>query len=221
MYHRISSSSRRIPHRWIAALSLLCAGAAAAQEALEPASALFRESVEVANHTVFNTQDVVDGATILLRNLRDQVVEATVTTRALEPDTAYSIWWAVFNRPQYCRIAYRCGLGDLEVNGGDPRVRVSVFWGGGLISDNFGLATTYLQLYPGRTTRELFAGSRDYGLIDLRRAEIHLVLRTHGPVGVAGTVGEQLGTANLACPEGGCRNVFASIHRAGESVVDP
>jgi hypothetical protein len=199
----------------------VCAATAGAQPTRQSDDARFSESIEIANHTVFNTTNVVDGTTVLIRNLRDQVIEASVSTRALEPDTAYSIWWAVFNRPQFCGLAYVCRLSDLEVNGGDPRVRVSVFWGGGLISDNFGAANTSIRLYPGRTTRELFAGSKDYGLLDLRRAEIHFVLRTHGPVGMAGTVGEQLGTANLACPAGGCKNVFSSIHRAGQSVIDP
>jgi hypothetical protein len=208
--------------RLAACAILLSAAVAGAAETRETAAAsMVRESVEVSNHHVFNTSNVVDGATVLIRNFRDDVVEATVSTRALEPEVAYSIWWAIFNRPQYCVIPYECGLPDLEINGGDPRVRVSVFWGGGLVADMSGTANHSVRLLPGRTDRELFANSKNYGLIDIRRAEIHLVLRTHGPAGIAGTVGEQVGSAFLACPSSGCVNAFASIHRPGESVVSP
>lgn len=170
------------------------------------------ESVEISDHTVFGTDEVVDGATILVRDFVNEEVRASVSTQALETNTAYSIWWAVFNRPQYCRQAYACTTRDLEIFGGDPRVRASVFWAGGFVSDDFGTANMSMTLIPGRTTRELFAQSKAYGLRNLRDAEIHVVLRSHGPTGVAGTVAEQIGTATLACPEDGCQNVFASVH---------
>ena len=54
----------------------------------------------------------------------------------------------------------------------------------------------------------------DTGLQKLKTAEIHPVLRTHGPAGVAGTVAKQVDTASEACPAEGCRNVFFSVHRA-------
>ena len=65
---------------------------------------------------------------------------------------------------------------------------------------------------PRRTERELFASSRNSGLRNLKGSEIHVVLRSHGPAGVAGTIAEQIGTANLACPSEGCQNVYTSIH---------
>ncbi|MEM1230554.1 MAG: hypothetical protein AAGI15_08465 [Pseudomonadota bacterium] len=165
-----------------------------------------RESVEVAQHYQFASDVAVDGATILVRDYRNRVIDVTVTTKALVPDTAYSIWIAAFNRPWACATPYACGLGDL----GNERVKASVFWGGGLISDAFGYGGTQLKLAPGQTERELFTGG-DYGLANMR-AEVHVVLRSHGPTGVAGPVAEQLGTANAACPPAGCSNDFASIH---------
>ncbi|MEM1246771.1 MAG: hypothetical protein AAGK22_10375 [Acidobacteriota bacterium] len=170
------------------------------------------ESLEISDHTVFGTDEVVDGATILVRDFVHQQVRASVSTQALETNTAYSIWWAVFNRPQYCGQPYSCTTRDLEVFGGDPRVRASVFYAGGFLSDDFGTANYSMTLIPGRTTRELFAQTKAYGLRNLRTAEIHVVLRSHGPTGVAGKVSEQIGTATLACPEDGCQNVFASVH---------
>ena len=181
-------------------------------EASEARSDYVGESVEVSNHYVFNTDSVVDGATVLVRDFKDGTVSASISSRALDPETAYSIWWAVFNRPQYCEEPYRCGVTDLPPFGGDPRIRASVFWGGGFVSDPFGMANSSLKLRVGRTSRELFAQTQPYGLGNIRKAEIHVVLRSHGPIGIAGSVAEQIGTATLACPDEGCVNTFASIH---------
>jgi hypothetical protein len=211
---------------WRATTIALCfwaAAAAAGQEAsrAELAAGVVAESIEVANLRVFNTETMIDGATVLVRDFHDQVVDATVSTHGLEPNVAYSIWWAVFNHPEFCAEPNRCTVRDLEINGGDPRVKVSVFWGGGILADEFGAATTALRLPTGRTRRERFASSRDYGLRNIRNAEIHLVLRSHGLAGVAGPVAQQLGTAFAACPSSGCLNAFASIHRVGESEGAP
>lgn len=170
------------------------------------ASKPVRESVEVAQHHQFATDVEVDGATILVRDYRNRVIDVAVTSKALVPDTAYSIWIAAFNRPWACATPYQCGLGDLK----NERVKASVFWGGGLISDAFGYGGTQLKLVPGKTERELFTGG-DYGLANMR-AEVHVVLRSHGMIGVAGPLAEQLGTANAACPPEMCSNDFASIH---------
>jgi len=172
------------------------------------------EVTSISDHTVFNSSQVVDGATILVRDYAHDTVHASISSRALEPDTAYSIWWAIFNEPQHCTEAYVCTVNDLEVFGGDPSVKASVFWAGGFLSDQSGVANTTLRLGTGRTDRELFAQTENHGLQNLLGAEIHVVLRTHGPAGVAGSIAEQIGTANMACPTDGCQNVFASIHLA-------
>ena len=171
-----------------------------------------REHVDVAGQHIFNTDTEVNGATILHRDYRNKVVTATVTTNALDPYFAYSIWWVVFNKPQFCVVPYACGLADLEVNGGDPRVKNSVFYGGGMVADGSGTANTVMVLNTGRTKRELFAMSKPWGLQNLQGAEIHVVVRSHGMAGIAGTVAQQIGTANDACPMAGCANVLASVH---------
>lgn len=174
-----------------------------------------RESIENSDHYAFNTSDRVNGATTLVRDFENREVVAHISSKALEPDTAYSIWWAVFNRPRYCEEPYTCKVSDLEAMGGDPRVRASVFWGGGFVSDDSGTSNTTIELNAGRTGRELFGNTKNYGLQNLIWAEIHVVLRSHGPVGVAGPVSDQIGTANEACPDDGCKNVFASVHKPG------
>jgi len=172
-----------------------------------------KESVQVADHYMFQpapaAPTLAPGATILIRDLKNRVVTATLTSAALEPHAAYSIWWVIFNRPQNCAIPWECGGGDLS----NDAVRPSVFWAGGLLADGDGYGNTQIELVQGRTNRELFGPMKATGLQNIFKAEIHLVLRTHGPVGVAGTVADQVGSANLACPAEGCSNKFFSIHR--------
>lgn len=195
---------------WLLAIPFLATGATALADDDDDNGV--RESVEISDHHIFGSPDIVDGATVLIRDFKYQRIDATISTSALEPDYAYSIWWAVFNRPQYCATPYRCAGSDLEVNGGDPRIRASVFWGGGFVADDSGTANVSLTLTPGTTTRQLFGMTKDYGLQSLRDAEIHVVLRSHGIAGLAGPVSQQVGTADLACPDPDCANVFASFH---------
>ncbi|ANM29935.1 hypothetical protein ABI59_10645 [Acidobacteria bacterium Mor1] len=195
----------------VSALALSTAAMAGAPIRVSRAGSM--ESVEAGEHLVFGTDRTVDGATILVRDFSQRQVNADISTSSLEADTAYSIWWAVFNHPEFCIEPNACALADLG-SLGDPRVRPSVFWAGGFVSDAFGSANHSIRLGVGPTTRELFAKTQPWGLLNLRGAEIHVVLRTHGPVGVAGPVHKQIGTALEACPAGGCANVFASIHRA-------
>lgn len=171
-----------------------------------------QESIQVADHYMFQPPGtdptIAPGATILIRDFKAGIVTATVTSAALTPDYAYSIWWVVFNRPQFCAVPYECEVSDL----GNDAIKPSVFWGGGLLADGSGYGNTQIELRRGRTDRELFANTKNYGLQNLKNAEIHLVLRTHDDIGVAGTVAMQIGTANEACPATGCRNVFFSVH---------
>ena len=179
-----------------------------------------KESVEVSDHFVFGTDQAVLGATTLIRDFSNCVANVTITSEALEPNYAYSIWIAVFNRPQFCATPNACVVGDLEIFGGDPRIRASVFWGGGFVADGSGSANTSLVVVPGRTKRELFAETKPHGLRNLRSAEIHVVLRSHGMAGLWGPVAKQIGTAGEACPPSppGCTNEFASFHPARQSM---
>ena len=169
-----------------------------------------REAVDVQNLHEFGTGVLTNGAVILTRDLKNGRLNADLTSTDLVPGDAYSIWWVIFNFPRYCAEPYQCAGSDIM---GSPKAKASAIWGGGFVADEFGDANTSLGLVRGKTRREVLVGT-DVGLINLRRAEIHVVVRTHGPAGIAGPVATQIGTANEACPVEGCANKFFSVHQA-------
>ncbi len=176
-----------------------------------------RESVQVSDMFVFNTDIAIQGGAILVRDLNNKVIRASISTNDLMPNGAYSIWWAVFNFPEYCADPANCRVSDLEVFGGDPRVQASVFWGGGFVADALGHGEANIVLTPGTTERELFGRTQNFGLKNFADSHIHIALRSHGMAGAAGPVSEQIGSADGACPPEGCFNAFNSIHHPAPS----
>jgi hypothetical protein len=170
---------------------------AAAQVALADGSHNPRPPVvTVSDMHVFPTGPAVVGASIMTRDKTG--VDATVSTTGLSPAGAYSWWWVVFNKPQYCVDG--CGLDDLPVgatpvSNGDPRVRASLLWGGGFVSDDTGAANAAARLERGAPPGEVRFGP---GLWNVKKAEIHVVLRSHGEA-VAGEVAEQIGSFDGGC----------------------
>lgn len=205
---RISTAMKLLPYALAAAL--LPAGKALADHRQRIAY----ESLEISDFYRFNSDEKVNGATILVRDFNNNVIDASFSIADLDPNSVYSIWLAVFNNPRYCSDD-DCGLDDIPgVNpAADPRVHPSVFYGGGFIADDGGNGHATFKIVPGRTSRELFGGTKNYGLERVWGPHIHVVLRTHGPA-VTGSVAHQMGTASGTCntPSGMCENVFASFH---------
>jgi hypothetical protein len=124
-------------------------------------------------------------------------VTLSVATSDLAPNEPHTVWWVVFNHPDQCSDpfapGFECGPGDLE----RPGVKASVLYATGSISGGNGHAGFGARLQVGDTSGALFGP----GLLNPRGAEIHLVLRTHGPT-VPGMVNEQLRSFNGGCDEG-------------------
>lgn len=177
-----------------ALLALNAGGAANATDEAAPAQG--RPVVTISNMHVFPTGPDVVGASVLTRY--NTFVEATVSTTGLSANAAYTWWWVVFNQPEFCVDG--CGLDDLPVGAtptstGDSRVRASQLWGGGFVADGTGAAEVRALLERNKAPGEVRFGP---GLKRPRKAEIHIVLRTHGPA-VAGEVAEQIGSLNGGC----------------------
>ncbi len=135
------------------------------------------------------------GEARLLRN--DHGVRTTVSASGVEPGV-YTLWWVVWNAPEACATAFACTDADLF----DPDVGVDIGYGGGaLVGPNGRLhLASHLSEEADLTgfPTEFGVPLSNTGLVDARHAEIHLVIRSHGPV-VTELAGEMLHTFNAAC----------------------
>lgn len=135
-------------------------------------------------------------------------------TTGLEAGSAYTVWWVVFNRPEGCTTRpakpVRCGPGDLE----SPLAEASALFAAGGVAAGRGDA-----FFGGRLPVRDTSGCQPElpcreGLTNPQGAEIHLVVRSHGPA-VPEHVDVQMTTFDGGCHpgdanEGQCRNVQAS-----------
>ena len=93
---------------------------------------------------------------------------------------ATTLWWVVFNNPDRCATS-PCSGADLR----NPEVQATVFYSTGHTTRPDGSVMLVGSVYQ---TQKPFAGSVETapipgnGLKDFEKAEIHLVVRTHGPV---------------------------------------
>lgn len=123
---------------------------------------------------------------------------ATLSLRTAELDRgAYTIWWVVFNNPENCTDpfdpSFECGPGDLS----SAAVKPSVLYATGNVVGGSGRAGFGARLRTGDAAQALFGE----GLTNPTQAEIHAVVRTHGPV-IPGMVDQQISTFNGGCEEG-------------------
>lgn len=104
--------------------------------------------------------------------------EETINLRTAElvKGHAVSVWWVIFNNPDACDGD--CAVEDLFVDD----VMAAVQSGGGHSVGGSGKAGLAGHLSEGEVTNEHPAFQGGPGLLDARGAEIHLVVRSHGPV---------------------------------------
>jgi hypothetical protein len=130
-----------------------------------------------------------------------------ISTSGLEKGHTYTIWWVIFNNPDACDKADPeedfCAIGDLFVDfpndlTPNPEVNPAVMAGSGHVVGASGKGKFASHLREGQITSEhpLFVGGP--GLLDARGAEIHLVVRSHGPLNPA-AMPEQIKTFAGGC----------------------
>ena len=126
--------------------------------------------------------NVVGHATL---NRTQSGVRLQINTTGLQPGYAYTVWWIIFNNPAACAPA-GCSGADLAT----PAVLASVMnaTGGVAKANGGGKFTAFLPLgfihtnpsdeaTDGAFNRQV----RGAGLQNLWGAEIHAVIRSHGP----------------------------------------
>lgn len=142
------------------------------------------------------------------------LVTMELTTGGLEPEAPYTTWWVIFNTPAGCSAA--CDLDDLFNPDGtlnlNPNANISMLFADGAMTDADGNVNFNAVLPVGRALGELLAGP---GLVDPRKAEIHIVVRAHGPLDPIRAY-EQLSTFEPHPILGGtcvlCEDVQVTIH---------
>lgn len=140
---------------------------------------------------------VEDAFSSLLR--RHSGVQMTLHTTGLEPGDAFTIWWIIFNYPEHCEHPTEFGLcsgPDLVVAGGDPAVESSAARAAGRYIGGDGTGRFAGSLKVGDTSEALFGP----GLLNPAGAEIHLIVRSHGPR-VPAIAAEQIHTVDGGCSE--------------------
>ncbi len=143
-------------------------------------------------------------------------VRVEIETSSLEPGDAHTVWWLIFNNPDECDGS-NFSLGNCD-NDGDfdflSAVNGSVLNATGGVADEFGDATfnAFLPLGLIRLNRTATGRERHRvgpGLQNPKGAEIHVVIRTHGPA--SGTPAELI--EQMSTLDGGC-NPCKSVQRA-------
>ncbi len=116
---------------------------------------------------------------------------------------AYTIWWVIWNKPQQCGIPGECTDTDF---GNAANVEVEVMYAAGHVVGNNGKGNFSAHLNvddDSGSINEAFFGLPPAGGLQAGNtlsAEVHVVLRTHGPV-VPGVVNEQIGSYGGGCDD--------------------
>ncbi len=171
----------------------------------------------IQNSQVFdsNSGAPIEGASATLNRMQDSVFLDLETT--LEPGDAYTVWWVIFNNPEFC--VDECDGPDLSI----PEVNGSSFYATGDIvpTNQVGNFSFSAQLNEGELPTGFDQVLRGNGLDDALGAEIHPVIRTHGAV-IPGMETEQITEFNGGCRpgdpnEGQCENVQFAVFPAAST----
>ena len=128
-----------------------------------------------------NPDAPIQGSSVNLKRTEDGV-SIKVNTKDLPPGE-YTNWWVIFNNPAECDSPFSCGEGDL----GDTVVGTAVFFAtGGSVGPNgegkfnADLVKETLPVGPGNS-KVVGPPTNANGLLFPLTAEIHYVIRYHGP----------------------------------------
>jgi hypothetical protein len=122
-------------------------------------------------------------------------VTATASVDGAVPGV-YTMWWVVWNNPQACGDD-GCDAADF----GTPGLNLDIGYAGGDVVQGDGRLRVTRHLREGRPLTGLpveFGITSGDGLLDADSSEVHLVLRSHGPV-LRGLTGDMRRTFNGGC----------------------
>lgn len=183
---------------------------------------------QLSNNEVITTTNMLDitskpwtthlGASFLKRNKKGIQLEGYTT--GLNPGSAHSIWWVIYNEPSNCVDGggnfneVGCNIDEVVNQDLAKKVGTSLMWAGGFISDSNGSAFFRAELMKNQKLGEVMLGD---GLKRPMNAEIHFLIREHGPL-QTGMVDKQISTFGGGCGEDAypCKEVQRGIHPVPE-----
>ena len=117
---------------------------------------------------------------------KKQKISGRIMTTVENAGEAYTVWFVIFNKPQFCATS-PCGFADLPDfagGSGDPRVDVAVISASGAISasdgNGGGVVNADFEAYAGKVP----AGICCFGKLAHRnghKAEVHIIVDFHPP----------------------------------------
>lgn len=146
---------------------------------------------------------VLDSSSSLVRT--DSGAAMTLQTSGLNPGNAITVWWVIFNYPEFCSsgmFGLRCGEADLF----NPDVVGSVMHASGHVIGGSGIGNFGGSIKVGTPTKFVAFGP---GLINPLGADIHLVVLDHGQVDPS-LMPDQIHTVNVCNPV--CTDVQFAAH---------
>jgi hypothetical protein len=155
----------------------------------------------------FNTGVSIDSGVAVSNLVRtNHGVSMTLDTNGLEPG-AYTNWFVIFNHPENCGT-FPCGESDVDPTDANG-VGSSVLFATGNVVGSSGIGGFAAHLSEGNTKGALFGP----GLLDARAAEVHLVVRYHGPM-IPTLMPAQINSVGGGCGFGlfACVDVQAAVH---------
>jgi hypothetical protein len=208
-------------------MTLLIAVAFASRAAAEGESA-FLGAESSSSSDVHWTWDPVTvlGTSQLVRT--ESGISASLHSTGLPPGHAVTMWFVVFNYPEFC-ASTPCGPADIP----NPNVKFDGLFGGGHVIGSSGTIDFGGHLAVGDPSGSLFVeqGGAGVGLLNPSGAEVWLMLHVHGPAGTGQVLKSQISSFLGGCqtflgpdgvadgPEdipdtvGECSTVQVSIHR--------
>ncbi len=130
-------------------------------------------------HLIGTTNLVPQAGASLSKN--NEGVLGTISTSGLTPGHVITLWWAIYNNPEFCANA-ACAPPDFN----NPAVNSSLQFGGATIADAGGRVSFMGYLAEGDNTGfyqiPAFPNMPNPapGIVDAKKAQIHLAVRTHG-----------------------------------------
>ncbi len=155
---------------------------------------------------VFNALSGEIVGTSTLHRKKDRVTVNFKTTD-LTPGYAYTLWWVIWNNPENCGDPFECSDTDFPIAG---LVGLEVLYATGLVANKSGRGNFSASLNVDDDSESVnvpfglpHRGGLESG--NTYSAEVHLVLRSHGPA-IPELVDEQIGGYF-----GGCTTFFPAF----------